>query len=276
MKIIMALGLLAGCGNQVDVSAQDPSKTKTGAPIVASKTISIDTDMALYFELKSDIPDCNEDRNRQLVYVKEEAKFYYCDVKEWVNIDLKGDKGDAGTAGAAGKDGKDYDPNIVGNGNSVNISNTTITTTANTSVDTTSKSSVEVAVPAVPVVAPVVKKTLPSIANLWVDPASGYGWFLGNNYSRAQMRDLEFICPANAETATDDELKDAIMSGLLETLRGQKYVWIHGDISARKGTLMIIMDKANQVDGHLDQVDGITDPAAATTYHRALCLVKPQ
>lgn len=92
-NLILAL-TLTSCGAANNQS--EPSNTRGNTEEKGIVT-------ALGVNLLSDRPACTASNNYQLVYVKEDKKFYNCQALVWENIDInpssvavKGEKGDAG------------------------------------------------------------------------------------------------------------------------------------------------------------------------------------
>jgi len=74
-----------------------------------------------YAMVVEEIPDCNLDNNKQLIYVKPTKELQSCEYGKWILVEVKGVKGERGEKGdnGIGKDGID--------GNDVNIDVTEIT-----------------------------------------------------------------------------------------------------------------------------------------------------
>lgn len=107
---------LLGCGEQVPQATTENSLS--GDTQVESKNSAVQTDDGQFAKLVQSITDlaCNEKNADQLIYVKTESKFYYCDNAsfEWTSIDLKGKDGQDGVDGIAGKDGSNGKDGVDG------------------------------------------------------------------------------------------------------------------------------------------------------------------
>jgi hypothetical protein len=68
--------LMIGCGNDDDGEAN----------VVYVQ----DTPYSMAISKKSDLPDCDENNSKQLVYVKKEKQFYSCEADGWDEIDIGG------------------------------------------------------------------------------------------------------------------------------------------------------------------------------------------
>lgn len=68
-------------------------------------TDEVNTDfVGVVFQL-TDLPACLEQDQGKLIFVKQQNKFFWCNVLVWDPIDLKGEKGDTGATGAQGPQG---------------------------------------------------------------------------------------------------------------------------------------------------------------------------
>lgn len=107
MKITQALlttAMLVGCGALPATTSSDQATTSTD--LSQAEKDKLRAGGALYLDAVADLPTCNAAALRQLVYVAETSKFYYCSAKpDWVAVDLKGKDGAAGAVGAAGTSG---------------------------------------------------------------------------------------------------------------------------------------------------------------------------
>lgn len=106
--LICALTFI-GCGQGSDGS-------KNSAPEDAVESGAVGSGFAIVVNTAAEMPACNEESKRQLVYVTESSAFQTCDGSKWTTIDIKGEKGEpgaqgpAGEAGAAGAKGDKGDP----------------------------------------------------------------------------------------------------------------------------------------------------------------------
>lgn len=107
-KILVALLTLASCGQQ---PATNPEDTKLKGGEVENpkdkKEVVVEyrkdgTHYALAVEDTKDMPACNKDNSKKLVYVKNQNKMFSCEQDQWEEINLKGDKGEQGPPGPQG------------------------------------------------------------------------------------------------------------------------------------------------------------------------------
>lgn len=73
---VMVIILTVGCGRFEDSSGEASDEGSPGSG--SAKTLAIDT--------KSELPECNENNENQLAYVKNESYFYECEENEWAKI----------------------------------------------------------------------------------------------------------------------------------------------------------------------------------------------
>jgi hypothetical protein len=91
----LVLALISACGNgQSNDDASTKGATDNGISNYP-RTLTVAE--------AADLPECNEDLEQQLIYVRSDEQFKYCNSGDWEDIDLKGKDGES----VAGKDGKD-------------------------------------------------------------------------------------------------------------------------------------------------------------------------
>lgn len=101
---ISAIILLSSCGSSSNEPSSDSKFSKEGSSPINS--------MAL--ESSEDLPECTEEHETQLAYLKDEKVFKVCSEGEWAEIDIKGANGENGKDGENGEDGQDgQDARIV-------------------------------------------------------------------------------------------------------------------------------------------------------------------
>lgn len=101
--------MLVGCGEKGQDTATTESVLTSNSKAIITEEGSIKTEDGSFARLVKALTDlqCTADNFGQLIYVKSEGSFYYCDdeTTEWTSIDLKGADGQDGANGADGKDG---------------------------------------------------------------------------------------------------------------------------------------------------------------------------
>lgn len=222
MKTLLLLTILmAACGEQPPTE-QTPEETKEQAQMRAALEASAkvgrqdDTSQSsgsikdgmlkgAFLVSKKEQVDCLSDKEGQLIYVKDEAQFYFCEKEEWVLIELKGTNGKDGKSGENGKNGsdgtngKDGRNGLAGNDgeNGENGENGEDGENGVNGKDA---------------------KRIPD-TNQWVNPVDGSLWFLGIYASEANIfgKNLK-ICPSKARAVTANEIQEAYRSGLLAKL----------------------------------------------------------
>lgn len=111
--LILALIMLMlfGCGQQVPQQTTTDTKessevTSASAATTAKSIKTASGDYARLVESVSDLA-CDDQNVDQLIYVKSESQFYYCDDSslKWTVIDVEAPAGKAGIDGVVGKDG---------------------------------------------------------------------------------------------------------------------------------------------------------------------------
>lgn len=105
MKLItyVPLVLIIGCGIEASKdSAKDSEKISIASEPTLESMGDPDPLQSLAVTAKDDMPECNNDNLRQLIYVMADKTFFTCQIDGWVSIDIKGEKGDVGEKGERG------------------------------------------------------------------------------------------------------------------------------------------------------------------------------
>ena len=207
MKYLLSLILLSACGSQQQPQGNEaPSipdlKEESALEEGAESTEGFSrNDLfigAQLVEAKAEMPTCELANQKSLIYVVETESFYYC-AKDfsWAFIDLKGpkgekgadglkgDKGDQGISGRDGKDGKDGRDGLQGlqgvaGANGQNGEN-----------------------------------GRDGSLQVWVHPVTQTRWFLGTFFNGSSLTSSDAsLCPSNSDSPTEEEFKDAVLSGL--------------------------------------------------------------
>jgi hypothetical protein len=109
-KLLFISVITVSCGQQ---QAQ-PETLKSDNQQTTQDNYLETREYALKVDNKRDVPSCNDDNAKQLVYVVETAEMLTCEKHNWVAIDLQGKPGADGKAGRDGKDGQDGQQGIAG------------------------------------------------------------------------------------------------------------------------------------------------------------------
>lgn len=109
LKTITLALMITACGQQQSSSDSQPQSSTTAQKGTISS--SIQTGNGSFARLVKSTGDlaCAAENADQLIYAKDESKFYYCDGEAlaWTFIDIEGPAGKDGTNGADGKNGVD-------------------------------------------------------------------------------------------------------------------------------------------------------------------------
>ena len=101
-----------GCGS--DVRTFD-NPVDTGQPVPAKAIGGLSKNRSAFVvTTQNDLPACNNENNKALVYVKAESSFKTCQNGTWETIDLRGPAGVPGVAGAPGATGAAGSPGATG------------------------------------------------------------------------------------------------------------------------------------------------------------------
>lgn len=125
MRYLIMTLLLLGCGS----AEQNPSTSQAGANAAPADKIQYQPEApkqttieyrktspgvyALAVDDTKDVPPCTRENNKQLVYVKNQDKFFSCE-DNWVEVPIAGATGQAGAAGQQGPKGDKGDPGEPG------------------------------------------------------------------------------------------------------------------------------------------------------------------
>lgn len=101
-KYLVTISLLLTC-----CGTDDSSDPATDINKQSNKSTN-----ALYLENFEDLPDCDDNNENQLVYVKSDGLFYNCIAHIWGKVEIKGNAGKNGTDGEDGIDGKNQPENV--------------------------------------------------------------------------------------------------------------------------------------------------------------------
>jgi hypothetical protein len=121
--IVLSAFLLAACGTADKNSPSDGQNKQSDGPNEASPTAdtpqkenATEAVYAIALETPAELPTCAAGNEKQLAYVKSEAKFYSCESDGWdvLTLAAKGDKGDAGAQGPQGAEGPKGDKGDTG------------------------------------------------------------------------------------------------------------------------------------------------------------------
>lgn len=196
LLIIMMTGCGASDGNQASANlAGDTTtdKSQQGDDVAPSNAMLVGS--------RKNMPTCTAALEGQLIYVKEESNFFYCDEDLlWTWIDLGGKDGKDGKDGRDGKDGSV----VTTNGESV-------ATVAGRDGRDGRDGKDGVAGSAAPVVD----------AYVWINPATDAKWFVahtvtGTYYSgnTPNLLSDNYICPKGSHSPSDDEYYTAVDAGI--------------------------------------------------------------
>ena len=186
-KLIIILFLMIiympGCGSSRSSNSSSDIVDSSSSQVSSASDVS---NGAMLVNTLDEIGVCDSTKFRQLIYVIEEEKFYYCSKIAWTEINLKGEKGEKGdqgqqgTAGVSGKDGSIGTQGQQG-------------TTGKDGRDGSSQ--------------------------VWVHPIDGTRWFLSRSFRINSLSittsDKKFVlCPSGSHVPNDAEFEDAIVAGL--------------------------------------------------------------
>jgi hypothetical protein len=102
--LTLALTLLS-CGHKDDKGTDDTSSTPEEETDNENSEQNKEDDIAsLYVLATDDLPECTEDTEGRLAYVKDDG-FQACLEGAWESVEVKGEKGDTGEKGADGTSG---------------------------------------------------------------------------------------------------------------------------------------------------------------------------
>lgn len=198
-KIAMSLSFVViltvlGCGasekSSQFVGTPDKGKSDQGAipglSSIQSPEVPVQRDIdigAKVYLQKSDAPACDDTTARELIYIKDEGQFHYCDAGEWTVIELKGKNGRDGV------DGKDGSQGIAGRDGSNGVNGTD----GQDGQDGENASNL-----------------------VWHHPISGKKFFLGRSFGLSGLFTWVHpsLCAAGSHSPTDTEFTDAVEAGL--------------------------------------------------------------
>ena len=115
IRYVLLISILVGCSlekeknkvNRTEITEESlDAVTDLEADILVSSFATAPT--ATVVENEDSLPDCTEQNQGQMVFVKDIKSFKYCD-SSWVDIDLKGEKGEQGESGTQGEKGDQGD-----------------------------------------------------------------------------------------------------------------------------------------------------------------------
>lgn len=182
---------LVACGGYDDDKAQ-----KTAEEAEEKK---IENDRAGFATvIDADLPLCDDESAGAIAYQRTSKQFFYCHVRTWTPIDLKGDKGEVGPIGPPGKDGLNGKDGIAG--------------VKGDKGETGSKGSTG---------------TDGSVHNSWKDPVTNLTWLFGSTSASYALATA--ACVSGFRLPEITEAQAAISHGLLTasaSLSGPSTLWL--------------------------------------------------
>jgi len=88
--------------------------TSCGAEDQGSEPAADSGQRSLYLNTEADLPQCNDESENWLAYIKADELFKACQGGQWVTVDVVGPKGEQGIAGEAGEPGTDAVASDIG------------------------------------------------------------------------------------------------------------------------------------------------------------------
>lgn len=215
MRYLLIVLLLMSCGGPTDndggasspgINTNDKDSSQT------EENINISARLVMPNE---EYPECNESSQGQLIYVKVDSSFYYCDENlGWVVIDLQGSDGRDGADGAPGKDGQDGRDGRDGSNGTDGIDG-------------------DDGQQGTPGVNGSDGEAAPYVGLYeWIHPVTGKKWFLGRrlgtlmistnpdfvdvNNSSNYIFHPNYFCPTGSHVPTPDEMRDAVTANAMK------------------------------------------------------------
>lgn len=101
-KLFMLSSMFVACGAQPqqEETAASPAVVKSIAQ--PSATVEPTMPVSLNLDALANLPECTEQHEGVLAFVRESHDFYLCESLAWTALDARGEKGDAGSQGIAG------------------------------------------------------------------------------------------------------------------------------------------------------------------------------
>lgn len=96
----------AGLVDQGPELQEEPTPAEVPVVVEPVEPSDVNSLQSLAVASLDESPSCDESRESQLIYAKEQASFYVCESGEWAEISIEGPKGDSGSDGSDGRDGE--------------------------------------------------------------------------------------------------------------------------------------------------------------------------
>jgi hypothetical protein len=203
-QFLIASIILTSCGpdqtkgNQngaMDPYSGQPQMTVENGPEKPKEVITEyrkeGSEMALVLDSSSDLPECGNGNDRQLVYLKDQKIFMTCDDDRWLEVTIKGEKGDQGPAGTDGGTGAQGATGAQGPQGQKG------------------------------------EDGKPLAANEWLDPITNNRWLIGGvaNWAYVSGQYVAPACDGDYRSPTIEEARAVVLHGIGPKLTPYGFVW---------------------------------------------------